>query len=62
MEHVVEILHELIEAVKPSLPANRVGELHDLADKAADIAKGAEEVAAEVGADTAQETPENAGA
>lgn len=43
MEHVTEILHDLIDAAKVLLPANRVGELHDLADKAADLARGAEE-------------------
>lgn len=33
MEHVAEILHELIDAARSMLSPNRVGELHGLADK-----------------------------
>lgn len=42
MEHIVEILHQLIShAHGQGMPAARVAELHDLADKADAAAKEA---------------------
>ena len=53
MENIVAILHSLIShAHGQGMPAARVAELHDLADKVAPLAEDAEKVAADVAAVT----------
>jgi hypothetical protein len=55
MEHLAEILHELIDAGKHALTPNRVGELHGLADKVDAAAREVAEAAGTVADTTAPE-------
>ena len=54
MEHLLEVLHELIQAVHGTgaLKADKAARLHELADKVAAVAAGAGEVAEDVEAVT----------
>lgn len=53
MNHLLEILHELIShAHGAGMPAARVAELHDLADKIGGVAGAAETVAEDIAAVT----------
>lgn len=58
MEHLAEVLHELVDAARHVLSPNRVGELHDLADK---VDAGARAVAEMTGVVKDAEPPAKTG-